>query len=81
MGDQTRFVFETEVVRVFHHEPLKSARKVKDPEGGPDTVEHVTEDQGWFVALRGSWEALGLGFDKPDLAPGDKMRVSLEKVP
>lgn len=77
--NRTRYVFETEVVRVFRHEPVVRAFKVHH-EDEPDTVEQVTQDLGWFVALDGSREALGLGPDKPDLAPGDKMRVSLEKV-
>lgn len=35
---------------------------------------------GWFLALEGSHEVLHLGYKKPDLAPGDRMKITFEKV-
>jgi len=35
---------------------------------------------GWFIHLEGSWEMLYVGYSKPDLNPGDMVRITLEKV-
>lgn len=34
---------------------------------------------GWFVHLEGSFESLNFGTKRPDIRPGDYMRISLEK--
>lgn len=34
----------------------------------------------WFVRFKGSWEALCLGRDEPDLCIGDTVRIAIERV-
>lgn len=35
---------------------------------------------GWFVYLEGSYEALHVGKEKPELQKGDRIKITLEKV-
>jgi hypothetical protein len=37
-------------------------------------------DLGWYVHLDGSQEALHLGAEQPELAPGDSIKVTLERL-
>lgn len=36
------------------------------------------EPLGWFVALEGSHEALWVGTERPDLRPGDRVKISIQ---
>lgn len=45
---------------------------------GSETV-FRKESLGWFVFFVGSYEALSLGADKPDLEPGDKIIITIQK--
>jgi hypothetical protein len=36
--------------------------------------------RGWFVQFKGSYEAIFFGTEKPDIAEGDWMKISFEKI-
>lgn len=36
---------------------------------------------GWFVHFEGSWEAIYLGTEKPDLKSGDPIQIQIRKDP
>jgi len=46
---------------------------------GPDAV-FEKESLGWFVHFEGSYEAIYLGDSRPNFNPGDKVKVTFEKV-
>lgn len=45
-----------------------------------DAAQFRDVSHGWFVYLEGSHEALGLGAERPALAKGDKVKITVEKV-
>lgn len=45
---------------------------------GPDAI-FESVSRGWFVLLEGSYEALHLGFEKPNLAPGDEVEIIIRR--
>ena len=47
--------------------------------GHSDAAKFANEPKGWFLWLEGSYEALGLGDEKPDFAPGDPIKITIEK--
>lgn len=45
------------------------------------TVSKLREDErGWWILVEGSWEFFYLGREKPILAPGDRIKITLEKT-
>lgn len=46
---------------------------------GPDAIFKNTS-LGWFVHFEGSWEALYLGQEKPDLQTGDEVIITIRKA-
>lgn len=44
------------------------------------STEYANRSLGWFVYLKGSYEALFLGMEKPSFGHGDKIRITFEKV-
>lgn len=46
---------------------------------GKDAI-FENRSKGWFVYLEGSYEALLVGKEKPDLQKGDRIKITLEKV-
>ena len=42
-----------------------------------DAVVATTEDIGWFVCFEGSWEAMFLGFEKPELVKGQGIEITV----
>lgn len=49
-------------------------------------VTKLTEEKkapiaGWYMLLEGSWEKLYVGMDKPDFAVGDRVKLTIEKMP
>jgi|KBSMisStaDraftv2_1062788.scaffolds.fasta_scaffold581121_3 hypothetical protein len=45
--------------------------------------EHATfreEDLGWYVLLRGSYEALHVGYEEPTWKVGEKVKITLERT-
>jgi len=46
---------------------------------GPD-AKFETASQGWFVHLKGSHEAIFLGADKPPIAGGDTVKITIERI-
>lgn len=69
-----RYVINTNVVRVFD----KHERKYVSGTGYEALFENVFV--GWYMALEGSHEALFMGMIKPTWKPGDKIKITLEKV-
>ena len=45
---------------------------------GPEAV-FRSVSRGWFLLLEGSYEALHVGFDKPELEPGDEIEIVIRK--
>lgn len=69
-----RYIFETKVKQIYEQ---KDKRHISG--FGSDAVfEDIS--RGWFALLEGSWEALHLGKDKPELKPGDKIKVIIERI-
>lgn len=48
--------------------------------GFGDSAVFERTSKGWFIFLSGSYEKLHLGFDKPDIKVGDKVKITIEKV-
>lgn len=71
-----RYIINTEIVHV--EEEFKPAYIVGSGIG--KDAQFITQSLGWFAYLQGSHEALHLGMDKPTLAKGDKVRITVEKV-
>lgn len=36
--------------------------------------------RGWFVAFQGSYEALFFGEERPEFQPGDRIKITFEKI-
>lgn len=70
------YLINSEVVEVV--EEFKPAYVIGSGIG--KDAEFVNQSLGWFVYLKGSHEALHLGPDKPTLAKGDKVKITVEKV-
>lgn len=45
-----------------------------------DAAQFKDEDQGFFMLLEGSYEALHVGFEPPEFKVGDRVKVTMEKV-
>lgn len=71
-----KFVIETHVVAVDEIQRVLST-SYKDKDGNFSKEE---ETLGWFVWLNGSQERLFLGKERPELYPGDKVKVTIERV-
>ena len=39
-----------------------------------------TKSHGWFLYLEGSYEAIHMGAEKPEFNPGDRVKITFEKV-
>lgn len=73
---------KTKMIYVIY-DTVKEVRKVyKDVYAygiGPDT-EFEKVELGWYVSLYGSGESFCLGYAEPFLQPGDRIKISYEKV-
>lgn len=70
--------FQTNVIKIEEKRiPLRTIKTGKQSEDGKDILEIEYQNKGWFVHLEGSWESLHIGFEQPDLQPGDIMHVTL----
>lgn len=71
---KVRYVIPTKVVAV--------EERFKDVyvSGFGDKAVFERRSLGHFAFLRGSYEALHVGYEKPDLKPGDEIKISIEKV-
>jgi hypothetical protein len=70
-----RYVIRTYVENVSEQHRVVSVKK--DAVTGEVTSEAVF--LGWFIRLRGSQEQLHVGWQKPDLAIGDQVKITIEK--
>lgn len=69
-----RICFYSHVVKVEH------VMKEVYYSGIGDEAKFTKEDQGWFILLDGSHEALHVGFDEPRFKVGDRVKVTLERA-
>lgn len=67
------YVIYTEVLDVEHR-----FKRVHVTGAGADAI-FKNISIGWFVLLKGSWEALYLGAEQPDLVAGDRVRILISK--
>lgn len=75
---------ETPLERFRIYSTVTAVREIKYQNwlsgAGPDAVfEEVSK--GWFVFLKGSWEGLHVGKTPPALQPGDKILITIRKLP
>lgn len=68
------YVLTTQVSRVFEH------REKKHISGSGDNAMFETVSKGWYMAMEDSYEALYLGEEKPNWNPGDKVKITLERL-
>lgn len=47
--------------------------------GFGDTALFENRSKGWFVYLEGSYEAIHVGAEKPELTKGDRVRITIER--
>lgn len=80
--------FRSTVVKVEKKRRALRAQRVSvapvDPNHPPPMNAEIKveyEDMGWFVNLEGSWESIHVGFDEPDLKPGQVMVVTMRAEP
>ncbi len=64
-----RYSLYTTVAEVFHYTPVCRVDR--------DGTEHKN-DQGWFVRLDGSYEAMFVGHEQPAMRPGDTVKLTIE---
>jgi len=48
--------------------------------GFGETAKFREEDQGYFMLLEGSYEALHIGFQLPAFSVGDRIKVTMERM-
>lgn len=75
-----KYVINTRVRSVAEEFKMTNYRKVKGTDGAPDYTESDRVSLGWFILLEGSYEKLGVGAEKPVMAKGDRVTITLEKV-
>jgi hypothetical protein len=71
--DQVVYIIQTKVKRVEERFKLVHIGGV-----GKEAL-FETVSRGWFAVFEGSWEALGLGSEKPPLDPGDEIIISIQR--
>lgn len=69
-----RFVTFSKVIKV---EERFRKRYIK---GVGDKAEFETESLGFFLWMKGSHEAMHLGFEDPGFNVGNKLKITIEKV-
>lgn len=69
-----RFVIETKVKRLENVE-----RQIRSFIKDNNTITE-RENMGWYVQFEGSWESLSLGMEKPAWTPGDKIKITMERI-
>jgi hypothetical protein len=70
----TRYVLTTTITNV--EERFKP--KYVSGFGADVVMERIS--LGWFLSLLGSYEAIHMGFEKPNFQKDDKVRITIEKV-
>lgn len=65
--------YSTKVVDIFH-----KTKRIHVSGTGPDAIFNE-ESLGWFVLYEGSYEALHAGAEKPHLAIGDTVTITIRK--
>lgn len=75
VGDRVVYVAYTTILsieEVFH--------TIRSEKIGDEVVSQ-RESLGWFVHFDGSRESIGFGKTQPELAKGDKIKISFERLP
>lgn len=75
LAPATVYIIKTRVCNIEH----RSERLHVSGFGGDATFRTVPI--GWFVHFEGSWEAIYLGQEKPDLQSGDAITIKISKDP
>lgn len=70
----TDIVIPTRVAELFEHQ-----RHVRSTKIGNEVVSSYAK-VGWFVRFEGSYEALFMGLDRPDLNVGDTVEIRIRKT-
>lgn len=69
-----RYVIETKVLKI---EELFDRKY----EGGfGNNTQFKSLSKGFFVSFEGSYEKLNLGFERPELKVGDKVKIVIERM-
>lgn len=71
---KVKYIFETTVLSI------KQAKQKNWVSGTGENAKFEEVSMGWYVHLDGSFEGLYLGVEKPELNPGDEIRITLEKI-
>lgn len=74
IGVAVIYKFEAVVINVEEKFRTLRARKTASGE-----IEQDVESLGWFVRIAQS-AAIGVGVDKPDILPGDKVQITMAKI-
>jgi hypothetical protein len=69
-----RWVTHTRVLSV-----RKEMRKIY-LSGFGEEAKFREQSLGWYMHLEGSYESLHLGFEKPEIHAGDRVKITVEKV-
>ncbi len=75
MSRVTRYIINDVFVQNVHESKYKA-----HVSGIGDNAVFTEQSNGWFVTLAGSYEALWIGFEKPDLKHGDLVRIIIERT-
>lgn len=77
MTDRVIWIVATKCETVTERKKaLRSVHKGKD-ENNKDIWEVEYENMGWFAHFEGSAEAIGLGFEKPDMEKDDEIEITI----
>lgn len=68
-----RYVIPTKIVDVEEHFVPTYISGI-----GADAL-FENRSKGWFIYLEGSYEAIHVGKDKPELVKGDRVKITIER--
>lgn len=72
-------VIHSKVVDVRELRQVIRAQRA-DPHDPSSAVQTTEINLGWFIRMEGSWEALHVGFEKPEFEKGDKVQIRISKA-
>lgn len=75
-AERVIYTFTTRVVSVSR----RTSKQYIKGSGFGDSARFREIDLGWYVHLDGSQEALHVGDEQPTLAPGDSVRVAIQRL-
>jgi hypothetical protein len=72
----TGYSFRTRIITIKEHFESKNWRLEVQGDGSKLPV-CDEKSIGWYIKLEGSWESMYVGLEKPDLAEGQAVTVSI----